>query len=215
MCLVFHNPVGFLLLFVFHPISYTADRCWVVGDSIIRWAGEGNPQLMGTGQTIWLGLSGARILGLQSRLNRLLAGRSAPQTLIIHLGTNDVFQLSQYELCRAAESALRFVRQRLPHCRVVWSSILPRLFWYGESLPGVGDRVRRVVNRRATRVCETMPGDNRVIRNNWLSVRDHSLFRRDGIHLSGRGNIQFRNHLEAAIQHFNAHNSEEAPHFPP
>lgn len=203
------------VLFLFSLLklnSISGARCWVIGDSIVRWAGEGNPQLQGTSETVWLGLGGARLLGFQNRLNRRLAGRSAPHVLIIHLGTNDVFQLSQYALCRAVEATLQFSRQRLPQCRVIWSCILPRLFWYGEVRQGVGERVRRVANRRAIRLCESLPGDNRVISHPWASrPNNHNLFRRDGVHLSDAGNNLYRRNLEEGIQHFINENSLQFP----
>ena len=72
--------------------------------------------------------------------------------------------------------------------------------------PGVGDRVRKAANRRALRVCQSLSGESGVITHPWLSVRQHSLYRRDGVHLSDAGNTRFRLQLQQAIlQHSAPH----------
>ncbi len=193
----------------------TGYRTWIVGDSLVRRAGEGNIQLTGGGEVTWLGLGGARILGLPSRLNRCLSGRSPPHTLIIHLGSNDILKMPKKELSNAIAEALKFIRQRLPNCRIVWSSILPRLFWYGELTPGAGERVRMDVNGRAAAVCRSLSGDNRVLWHPAFVQRDHSNFYHDGVHLSSRGNDLFRRDMELGLQHFNRYSRQQALHFPP
>ena len=84
----------------------------------------------------WLGLGGGRIGDFMDRMQRYLSGGSAPHTLVVHIGSNDIFMMTKKELCEAVDELLKGLRQLLPSCRLVWSNILPRLFWYGEEGSG-------------------------------------------------------------------------------
>ena len=195
-----------ILLFVLVLFYLITDhRTWIVGDSFVRRAGLGNPQLQGCGRISWLGLGGDRVVTILDRLRGLLRGRPSPHTIVLHVGSNDIFALSKKDLCEAVELLLRSLRQVLPGCRLVWSHILPRLFWYGERNLGAGEKVRKEVNRCAYNTCKALSGDNRVIFHHGITGRDHSLYeRRDGIHLSPKGFSVFRNQIQGAIRYFNA-----------
>ena len=153
----------------------------------------------------WLGLGGGRIVNFMDRMQRYLSGRSTPNTLVVHIGSNDIFVMTKKELCEAVDELLRGLRRLLPRCRLVWSHMLPRLYWYGEEHTRAGERVRKDVNRQAFKTCKSMRGDNRVIFHHDITGRDHTLYRRkDGIHLSKKGNIIFRRQLQEGLRYFNA-----------
>jgi len=54
-------------------------------------AGQDRPMLLGAGSLLWKGLPGAKTCGVANRIRRLLPGNPTPTTLIMHLGTNDIF----------------------------------------------------------------------------------------------------------------------------
>ena len=98
-------------------------------------------------------MRGAKLHELIPMLNRHLKSRPAPKTLVIHLGTNDLFSTSVMELRCKIKMYLCTVRELLPTTRIVWSDILYRLFYYGETKHGVGKTNFRALNKFAHRVC--------------------------------------------------------------
>ena len=160
-------------------------------------------------------MSGARICGLPARLNRYLSGRTAPNILVVHLGTNDIFHMSKRQIMKVLSETLTFLRQRLPQVMLVWSEILPRLFWYGEHKRGRGNKVRVDINRHAASLMKALPGDNRVIYYPAFHNRPHRLFRYDGVHLSSMGNQMFRSQIQQALRYFQAQSMEVGPNYPP
>ena len=195
-----------MLLFLSHFVYLITDhRTWIVGDSYVQRAGKGSPQLQGCGRVTWLGLGGDHVVPLLDRVRGLLRSEPLPHTIVVHVGSNDIFAMSKKELCEAVELLLKRLRRMLPGCRLIWSQVLPRLFWYGERVPGAGEKVRKEVNRCAYATCKALSGDNRVIFHHGINGRDHSLFeRRDGIHLSSKGFWVFRDQIRGAIRYFNA-----------
>ncbi|KAJ8307741.1 hypothetical protein KUTeg_014712 [Tegillarca granosa] len=74
---------------------------------------------------------------------------------------------------------------KLPNTTVVWSCILPRLFWYGARSQVAIDNVR-----------------GRVITQSDLSDKETGCYRFDGIHLSDIGNDIYLNALQGALKSF-------------
>ena len=166
----------------------------------------------------WLGLGGSRIDSVIERLQVLLSRQSCPHVIIIHIGTNDILQAKRPKIERYVGEIFNFIRNRLPSCQIIWSGILPRLFWEGERNPGAGEKVRKQVNVHALKVCKEVIGDNRVIFHDQLQItgRDRSLYReKDGVHLEKKGLEVFRRNLRQALQFFRVHSKGEAPAYPP
>ena len=65
---------------------------------------------MGCGQVSWLGLGGGRIVNFMDRTRRYLSGRSTPHTLVVHIGSNDIFAMTKRELCEAVDKLLSKVQ---------------------------------------------------------------------------------------------------------
>ncbi|KAJ8322264.1 hypothetical protein KUTeg_000735 [Tegillarca granosa] len=74
---------------------------------------------------------------------------------------------------------------KLPNTTVVWSCILPRLFWYGARSQVAIDNVR-----------------GRVITKSDLSDKETGCYRFDGIHLSDIGNDIYLNALQGTLKSF-------------
>ncbi len=192
-------------------------RTLVFGDSIVKYAGERNSQLHGGGEVAWKGLSGARLVGVGSRLRRYLNRNPFPTTIIVHLGSNDVFALGQnlgVTRSRMAET-LMTIRNILPDTRIIWSDILLRQIYKREQRPGAGKRCTRNLNKYARKLCKDMEGAHVVKHSHLIQSQDPQpdIYYRDGIHLGDFGNLMFRQNLSNALVFFNAH--PEAFHFPP
>ncbi|XP_022107107.1 uncharacterized protein LOC110988147 [Acanthaster planci] len=160
-------------------------------------------------------MRGAKLIELVPMLNRLLKSRPAPKTLVIHLGTNDLFSTPVRELRRKIKMYLCTVRETFPTTRIVWSDILYRLFYHGEAKHGVGKTNVRALNKFAHMVCHQSCYASTIIHvhNIHLNASDPSLFWRDGLHLSNVGNIKFCENLHNALAFFSLY--PDAPCYPP
>ena len=125
-------------------------RTWAVGDSIVnRAAGQSNPQLNGDGVVLWKGLPGAKCAGVVNRLIRLLQKNPFPTTIILHLGTNNIFKGSQKEILKRLRENLLGIRKLLPNIRLIWSDVLVRVGYSEEQNAGAGKKVMRHINKAA------------------------------------------------------------------
>ena len=185
----------------------------VFGDSIVYWAGQGNFQLQGSGYTEWFGKSGLHLEEACEKLQWELYGRPRPSTLIIHVGTNNIFYTSLSRARKLIEDTLDEIRKMLPHTRLIWSEILPRLYYHGERRPGAGKDFRDKMNDRAQKMC-LLDIQGHVIRNTDLFPPfSYDFYRYDGLHLSKIGYIRFRQNLENGLTYFN--DCPNAFQFPP
>ncbi|KAJ8316096.1 hypothetical protein KUTeg_006110 [Tegillarca granosa] len=89
---------------------------------------------------------------------------------------------------------------KLPNTTVVWSCILPRLFWYGARSQVAIDNVRKRTNREISSYILKLGG--RVITQSDLSDKETGCYRFDGIHLSDIGNDIYLNALQGALESF-------------
>ena len=134
-------------------------------------------------------------------------------TIILHAGTNDVFDNNTYTMRQMVHSVLHGIRQILPSTRILWSDVLPRLFFYGERKAGRGRRITHFINAQAHKFIGEMDNAGFIIHAAVFPVRNFGLFHYDCIHLSTEGYIVFRMHLAEALLFFNSHC--QAKVFPP
>lgn len=184
----------------------------MLGDSIIDWAGRGQPQLRGGGRIYWNGTSGAQIGDIAKTLSCSLRSRPFPSTLVLHFGTNDIFDTPLHKIRQGIESALESVRNLCPHTRIIWSKILPRSYFHGEKRRGAGGECARNINNHAYATCMGMTNTYVVDHREALPKHITSLYRYDGLHLTHRGIRAFRQHMERALLYFNANPAER--HYP-
>lgn len=184
------------------------NRVWIVGDSIVRRAKERataqNRLHLGAekGAVQWHGQGGATLHDLPRMVTNRLNYNAPPALAIVHLGTND---LGQRDACRcriAIDTAIQTLRARMPGTHIAWSGILPRLFYYG-SRPGptsqeAMDGVRKSLNKFAKRRISQMVNTSMIVHN--IDTKEHSLFHRDGIHLSDVGSDMLIDKFESAAK---------------
>jgi lysophospholipase L1-like esterase len=183
---------------------------WIIGDSIINWAGENQMQLQGGGRVIWNGIGGARIAGVCNRLNRCLKNQMpCPSSIILHLGTNDIFAAPIHIIRQRIEQNLLAIRNLFPLTRIIWSLILPRFSYRGEARKGAGNACARNINMHAIRFGKSMSNVHVISHTNLFSK---DLFKKDGVHLKPEGLTRFRLHFESALIFFNG--NPDAYQFP-
>ncbi|KAK9970508.1 hypothetical protein ABG768_026447 [Culter alburnus] len=180
-------------------------RVWIIGSSIIRRLyahirEQGLDRNLGLRCSItWEGRGGRLWEQLLPVLRSLRAKASAPDILVIHLGGNS--------LCREGRSRLDFFQEMktdlaevlrlLPRTRLLFSSILPRLNWRGQTA-----RSAYGVERRRRWLNSAVAGF--LAEREMHSVRhtniDLSHLSRDGVHLSTEGNELLLSNLREALQ---------------
>ncbi|KAK2917103.1 hypothetical protein Q8A67_001477 [Cirrhinus molitorella] len=180
-------------------------RVWIVGSSIIRRlyahvCEQGLDRSLGLSCKVkWEGRGGRLWEQLLPVLRSLRAKAPAPDILIIHLGGNS--------LCREGRNRLDFLREMktdlaevfriFPRTRLLFSFILPRLHWRGQtarSAYGV-ERSRRWLNGAISGFLAER--QMRCIRHSNI---DLSHLTRDGVHLSPEGNELLLSNLREALE---------------
>ena len=91
----------------------------------------------------------------------------------------------------------------MPHTRILWSAILPRIFYYGKRASGSTSQealegVRLSLNRYARRQTKHV-GNASVIQHD-IDRANHNLLVRDGIHLSDQGSDILIGNFEDAVK---------------
>ena len=177
-------------------------RTWIIGDSMVRRAGVGQTQLKGGGRVMWSGIGGAKIAGVCNRLIRFRKNKACPTTLILHLGTNDIFASKIHEIRQQVSLTLTEISNLFPMTRIIWSMILPRRYFDREQVKGAGAAAIRNINKHATRAARSM-GIRVIFHARVFPLSSCHLFARDGLHPSEEGLNVFRKHLEEALVFFN------------
>ena len=195
-------------LFSTYFSSDITTRLWIVGDSIVRHAGDGNHQLRGAGVTVWKGLSGARWAGVTNRLSRYLRTLDSPHVLILHLGTNDIFRTNLGNIRARILANINAIRQLLPDTQIIWSDILQRLAYRGEAARGAGNRSTRNLNSYARRVLGQMDNTHIIKYSDIISSGQPAMYHTDNIHLNDQGKAAFRQRISDALVFFNANQGQ-------
>ncbi|XP_038062831.1 LIM domain-binding protein 3-like isoform X2 [Patiria miniata] len=190
-----------------NPSTSGTTRTWVVGDSIVFRAGDHAPNEPALGLITWRGVRGAKISSMIPSIRAQLQHSPVPTTIVIHLGTNDLFSIPVKEIRGRLEEGLQGLRHMLPHTRIVWSDILLRLFYYGEERPGVGKKNVNALNKYAHRVCKNLGNAHGIVHSCTINSSQQSLYWRDGLHLSTLGSQQFCKNISAALAFFTSHPS--------
>ena len=95
----------------------------------------------------WLGKSGAGLCDLDA----LLEGVSGPtpSIIIVHIGTNDLVDVDEFSIRQRIALSMQRCIKCFPHTTVIWSDILPRLFYFGARSQLSLERKRCALNRWA------------------------------------------------------------------
>ena len=118
--------------------------------------------------------------------------RSYPTTVVIHIGSNDILQLTTLELRNQIPALLDSIRNLLPYSRIIWSDILPRREYYQEVKPWAGRKATNFANSQAHKAIYKLYNACFIKHSGVLSIDKSSLFRDDGTHLSKSGILVFK-----------------------
>ena len=126
----------------------------IIGDSIVRWAGGGHLHVPMAVE--WLGRSGAHICDIPS----MLAARRGPEPimLLLHIGTNDLVDVDEFCLRQRILTLIQSCTALYPNAILIWSCILPRVFYFGARSQAALEKKRRAVNRWAKKQCTKIGG---------------------------------------------------------
>ena len=136
-----------------------------------------NVQLRGGGTCPWRGKGGAKIGDVRSLVVSTLNRKRFPTTLIIHIGTNDIFQGNSLGVVRfQVEESLKAIRVLLPETRLIWSDILYRAFYLHESSHNAGKRSANNINRYVHKIVRSMPNAYYISHAHQIQPSDHSVY---------------------------------------
>ena len=183
-------------------------RTLVIGDSIVKRLAARRVQLKGGGQVTWSGFPGGHLHELRGFLSGVLHKRRFPTTIIIHLGTNDIFHVKSAIIRSQVEENLVSLRHMYPNTRLIWSDILPRTFYLHEERPGAGKRATISVNNHAHAVCRRLDNTYFIRHSHVFAPSDHTLYV-DVVHLSGKGKDQLLNNWANGLCYFNNNPGEK------
>jgi lysophospholipase L1-like esterase len=188
-------------------------RTLIIGDSLVGRVSGRNIQLAGGGEVTWRGHGGARIGGLRSMLNFCLKRKRFPTTIVIHLGSNDIFHDSTTNIRGRVEENLNMVRQLFPQTRIIWSDIIFRAFYMGEESKSAGRRCATNINRFAHKVCVSIPNTYFIMHSHVFRSYDQALYAYDGVHLSDEGKELLLANWAGGLSYLNR--NPRASSFPP
>ncbi|XP_078527935.1 uncharacterized protein LOC144802402 [Lissotriton helveticus] len=171
---------------------------WIVGHSFVHWASKyAERQVYGRNlglkghlhEVQWWGKGGMRWGALLPWLAKMVPQRGCPDLLIIHLGENDLVQLSGLALLQLMQRDLDVLKSRLAGTCIAWTELVPRKVWRGAMKHGAIEKARRKLNRAMRLYC----GDNdiKVIAHEGIRLAEPLVFRDDGVHLSQLGNAYY------------------------
>ena len=129
----------------------------------MRRAGKYDAQLTGGGIVKWWGYGGAGSSELLEKIQKLLYKEPYPTTLIIHIGTNDIFKYKTGDIKQVIKANLLSLRKLLPNSKLIWSDIIARLAYHREKVKGAGAKVTRNLNKCARQVCRRKLDNAHVI----------------------------------------------------
>ncbi|CAI5782151.1 Hypothetical predicted protein [Podarcis lilfordi] len=171
-----------------------AIRIWMVGHSIIHWAGVAARQSgLGPGlglpphvQLSWLARRGMRWSEFLPRIQRQLILKGPPTAIVVQLGENDLVSMDCFSLRAAILGDLETLRALVPSAKIFWSKLLQRRVWRGSRCPAATERARKRINSAVSKKIFELGGD--VISHPEILFQAATLFRADGVHLSASGN---------------------------
>lgn len=178
-----------------------------MGSSIVYWAARsacirpGGKHLTLQDKNInilWFGVRGMRWKDFDPLFDNKLKSNPPPDYLVVHLGSNDLGILCGVELIHTVKCSLLRCKVLVPGLTIIWSDMLPRLYWHNAKSASKVDATRKAVNRAVKQFLRREGG--LVIRHPTITFAQKQLFRYDGTHLNDLGNAAFLNSLQGGLE---------------
>jgi hypothetical protein len=150
------------------PTKQKFAKCMVVGDSVVRNVGTEHTDMM---VECFPGIK-------TEQLRRVIEKRDlgSPETVVIHVGTNDLRTMRNLDFVMGEVYALvATVKNKCPYCRLVLSGVLRRREVSLRRIGALNDRFDWIANALVITVVDP---------NSWIQDGD---FAGVGLHLNGRG----------------------------
>ena len=112
-----------------------------------------------------------------------------PSVLLLHIGTNDLVTTDEFCMRQRILLLLNSCTVRFPHTVLMWSAILPRVFYFGARSQSSLERKRKALNRWAKKQCAKLGAH--FLPHPQFKWTETALYRYDGVHLSPLGNTAF------------------------
>ncbi|KAJ8322171.1 hypothetical protein KUTeg_000642 [Tegillarca granosa] len=181
-------------------------RAPITIDSIIYWAHRSALRLLNRHLRLeqqgvhinWMGKRGMKWHNVLTTVSKNIRNFPVPRILILHVGGNDLIDYTTSMLCAKIEYDISILAQWLPNTIIIWSDILPRLYWRGSLNIKAIEKKRKRVNRSGRRSAFLVGG--RVIHHQDITYDCPSLFRADKVHLTDVGNALFLNNLQNELE---------------
>ncbi|XP_070590268.1 zinc finger protein 318-like isoform X2 [Erythrolamprus reginae] len=122
----------------------------------------------------------------------------APTWLVIHLGGDDIGQMTGMDLFFEAMDDLQLIKERWPDTQLVWSDLIRRKVWRNVENPVLIDKARRRVNKMVGKVVLELGGQ--IIQHPDIHITKEGLYRDDGVRLTDEGNNIFLSDLQRCLQ---------------
>ena len=136
--------------------------------------------------------------GLIPMIEKSLLTQPLPQIFIIQLGSNDLGIVKGKELI---ELILR-LRTLYLDLKLIWSEILQRRYWHNANKQVAIETSRKRVNLAIKNIFLDEIQKGCIIRHPNITVKEKSLFRYDGVHVSDVGNNIYLNNIQGTLEAF-------------
>ncbi|XP_069839563.1 uncharacterized protein [Dendropsophus ebraccatus] len=178
---------------------------WLIGDSYIYWAAQRAsecPDGLNLGFThadlSWRGVRDLKWLQVLPEVVAVSNLKKRPAVLVIHAGSYNISS------CAALKQLIALMCSDFDHFAtlfsdlvIVWSEVIPSVFWFGARDLSLIKTTRRVVNLRVSEHIRSMGGI--VIRHKQIEKNYKNLILPDGVRLNNAGLDIFISELRDAI----------------
>jgi len=135
-------------------ITGTKTQVWIIGSSFVHWPSayaKGRPENLHLGlentAITWIGRRGMPWQDFDRTIQERLKTKTPPNFVIVQLGSNDIMKVKSLELINNIQCSMLMLKALCPNTRIIWSDMLPRIYWHGAKKPARVDLARKRVNR--------------------------------------------------------------------
>lgn len=198
------------MLNIFYNLSLLVSEpvVWIIGSSIVRDAYEwatGRPDGPDLGLAkfgacvFWDFQSGMRLCNVLDSVRYMSRHYPQPQFIILHCGGNDIGSVPSVVITWEAKVIMEDIQKNFKDTKIVWSHVLPRLFWRNVYPTYYAEKMRKRINSCLASYVRKLGGCHVY----YPDIRsDSRFFRADGVHLSTLGIDIMLNTLSGALYTF-------------
>lgn len=181
---------------------------WIIGSSIVRDAYEWAVQRpdgpdLGLKQfgvsVFWDYQSGMRLNNVSDSVDYMSRHYPIPDIMILHCGGNDIGTVPSVVVTWQAKTIFENIKTKLKDTRIVWSQVLPRMFWRNVFPTYYAEKMRKRINSCLSSYFKKHKGCYVHYPDIYSEPK---FFKADGVHLSYLGIDIMLNTLSGALYTF-------------